>query len=610
MTKERLEHIIKSLSNIENTIDIYSVDEESKVQDSGIYLLGEIHKEHKVNINYSTSYASQTQQSYDLRVNNKNSLEGLLYQTIPKLTPEEMRAQDYRVASSALAEAKSMSDEEFAEQGVKLALSIKRDSTIAYSAITDLSLRKYQLIKQHLLKTMDAEKSVDLLKELDDDRLTEDDVKFLADKVPGSSRQSYRAGLEISDDRFAIAADALIKGVTRSASHSSDAALDWPYERFKVGAEKLAKAVAQDIHVAYAGDWGKDKFLLVQETILAGMVNRPSVEAYEAFRDWPDDVHELSADVLIQCMKDDEGRRLVDDVVKYPKLGARVKPYFPELFGKVAPGLVPRLIGALPREVYVGHEVLVADKLVESGSAMTTMGLEVKPLLPYIAKVLERKDNEKNRQLCVDLGMVWEDKLFSPLEETAIRLIGQDARLCYDALKTWRVEKSSDNYERLFSGMLTDSNFCLKIINIGSVVDLNGEIIYRLLSNPATKEAAKSHLSRTSNYIHVDNYRLQIFKAFGVEGDPFPVDNAERELWTNLFWRAEDQKLLAELPYHSFKQVSHAHQLAEGAKETEQFYASLSQTLQEGNVDKWATYIIDHFRKNSIGGGNYREVAW
>jgi hypothetical protein len=82
----------------------------------------------------------------------------------------------------------------------------------------------------------------------------------------------------------------------------------------------------------------------------------------------------------------------------------------------------------------------------------------------------------------------------------------------------------------------------------------------------------------------------------------------DQGIFVELVRNLKTDKSLAEIPGYVFPKVFQAYRLGRDNSAHKAFISGFNTVLQEGNVEPWAESIIDYFKKDTIGGGNYREV--
>ncbi len=69
------------------------------------------------------------------------------------------------------------------------------------------------------------------------------------------------------------------------------------------------------------------------------------------------------------------------------------------------------------------------------------------------------------------------------------------------------------------------------------------------------------------------------------------------------------REVLTNTPTADLQRVFQAYEFAKNEKAEELFYKNLGLSYEQGTVGKWAASIIEHFRKDAIGGSNYRSIV-
>jgi len=180
-------------------------------------------------------------------------------------------------------------------------------------------------------------------------------------------------------------------------------------------------------------------------------------------------------------------------------------------------------------------------------------------------------------------GLDWNDERFNKHAEQIIQTISQDAQNSYYAGEHW----SKERFDRAAI-----------------------RIAYKVSQDPVLQKRAET------------TWRPERYKI--VEIFNIATNNEERDRIANLLQQVGLQynqtmhvftfyirNKLARMTPSEFLLATEAHSFAEQVEQEEPFFNGLEESIDKGTVDKWAKHIIQYFRENSKGAGNYRilEVA-
>jgi hypothetical protein len=262
---------------------------------------------------------------------------------------------------------------------------------------------------------------------------------------------------------------------------------------------------------------------------------------------------------------------------------------------------------------------------------------------------LEEQLNDS--ESCVELGSSLSNHVFNLFQNTIVRKVSENPASSYQAGKEWSDERFNAHIERLVTAVCQDSYWIDQAVRCwnSSRILPSLELFVGALSDPADYLGAAlywddkyfekcgdilvGHVSQSARYSkdigrlwsqdRFDNYSkliIDIISTNPVEsleaGKTWPssrfsnkfveaVKGTMYEAGALLEWE-KTEGLNLTLSDNELELSREAFKFVRGNADL--FYDGLWKSIQQGTVKPWAEYIIDHFKKGGIGGGNYREV--
>jgi len=176
--------------------------------------------------------------------------------------------------------------------------------------------------------------------------------------------------------------------------------------------------------------------------------------------------------------------------------------------------------------------------------------------------------------MLIPVGTNWKDERFNPYEKQILDAITKEWYLSYVAGRDWpdnRFERAKDKIIEC----IIETEYCIKAFTSWK---------------PDRQQTLEKYLVKEFPYLESK------------------IGQIEPEYKT-VFWRFVMDiggKAMQKLPVEDFYRAAEAYSFAEQTIERHIFYKFFKESIKKGTVGKWAKFIIDYFRENSSGAGNYR----
>jgi hypothetical protein len=236
--------------------------------------------------------------------------------------------------------------------------------------------------------------------------------------------------------------------------------------------------------------------------------------------------------------------------------------------------------------------------------------------------MVDRLDDPKE---CIKLGLNLQDAGYAAYRTQIIATVASSPVSAAYAGTLWTTRFYLDA-DKLVPAVVKDSFACMFAVLDWSNArfDLHKEpIMEKLLQSPkhsfevghhASVERVEPYLEKLADVISTSEcYSYEAGLKWRAFFNPYmaPIGKVlhgtRYELYALCNWEESRRKHLSrELPERTL--VLQALHIAESREATQEFYLGLEACLEAGTVKPWAQHIIEQFKPEGIGGGNYREV--
>ncbi len=428
---------------------------------------------------------------------------------------------------------------------------------------------------------------------------------------------ALEAGMVWNDARFYSMAEDIAQGVTLGACQALEALEKWPRSR----ALETAQILLSDGESCYAG-LGLSGLEMYQD-LLAENLSRSAEWSYEAGATYKDDLFETYEKQIVagvaqskifafQAGKKWEKERFKRNAaVLGPKIVSDRKLFFRAL-REWSPGnfnaLAREAVQALPNELQKGYSGLRScdhrfwwQLWERTGEA--TMARLNPAQFTFIADVYRqapkriKNDLRKGFYFFLD-GSVLEKSLHEALQEKKLLpWIEQEKALIekYYAIKP--------SYRKSF---LATAHF---VQNLDQLVKITEDDLYVMMdiknNLPSQYTAINIEVKLSLQQGHLTS-RLSRLKGIRNIDTLLPLIPASYHSTWHEFASKIGIISLMEISSADFLAAARAYDFSRQSGQELQFWEGLQESAQKGTIGAWSQCIVDYFRKDAKGGGNYR----
>jgi len=196
-------------------------------------------------------------------------------------------------------------------------------------------------------------------------------------------------------------------------------------------------------------------------------------------------------------------------------------------------------------------------------------------------------------------GMEWNDARFNSYAEQIVEAVSSELLWSYEAGYRWKDERFNKYADRFVSRVAQDADMSYKAgrdWNDDRFYCFSDELIAAVQKDEETVSRALEHwdecrvVAISYPYLSPTIRRLQ---------PEYKMIFAE--FTTNI-----GGEQMQKMPLADFYNAAEAYEFAKQSKYKEMFFDNLVTCIEKGTVGKWAKHIIQYFRSNAKGAGNYR----